>query len=57
LFCTAGNGTITVLSSGPNPKILAVNDMGEGTFATPAAVDGTLYVRTHNRLLAFGLRQ
>lgn len=57
LFCTAGNGIITVLSSGPNPKILAVNDMGEGTYATPAAVDGTLYVRTHKRLLAFGLRQ
>ncbi len=57
LFCTAGNGRITVLSLGPPPKILAVNDMGEGIYATPAIVDGTLYVRTHKRLFAFGLEQ
>jgi hypothetical protein len=55
LFCTAGNGRITVLSLGPRPEILAVNDMGEPTYATPAAVDGTLYVRTHTKLFAFGL--
>jgi len=55
LFCTAGNGRITVLSLGPKPKILAVNDIGEGTYATPAIVDGILYVRTHKRLYAFGL--
>ena len=54
LFSTAGNGRITVLSLGPKPKILAVNDMGDGTYATPAIVDGTLYVRTHKRLYAFG---
>ncbi len=56
LFSTAGDGTITVLSLGTKPKILAVNDMGEGTYATPAIVDGTLYVRTHRKLFAFGLR-
>ena len=55
LFCTAGNGRITVLSLGPKPKILAVNDMGDDTYATPAVVDDTLYVRTHKRLFAFGL--
>lgn len=55
LFCTAGNGRITVLSLGPKPKTLAVNDMGDRTYATPAIVDGILYVRTHKRLFAFGL--
>jgi outer membrane protein assembly factor BamB len=55
LYSTAGDGTISVLSLGPKPKTLAVNDMGEGTYATPAIVDGTLYVRTHERLFAFGL--
>ncbi len=55
LFSTAGDGHITVLSLGLKPKILAVNDMGDGTYATPAIVDGTLYVRTHTRLFAFGL--
>jgi outer membrane protein assembly factor BamB len=56
LFSTAGDGTITVMSLGPNPGILAVNDMQDGTYATPAIVDSTLYVRTHQRLFAFGLR-
>ena len=54
LFSTAGNGTISVLSLGPKPKVLAVNRMPDPTYATPAIVDGTLYVRTHQRLYAFG---
>ncbi len=54
LFCTAGNGTITVLSPGPKPTIIAVNEMQEETYATPAIVDGVLYLRTHSKLFAFG---
>ena len=54
LYSTAGNGTISVLTLGPEPKLLAVNDLGEPTYATPAIVDGTIYVRTHSRLYAFG---
>jgi outer membrane protein assembly factor BamB len=55
LFVTSGEGQITVISLGPEPKFLASNDMGEPTYATPAIVDGTLYVRTHTRLSAFAL--
>jgi outer membrane protein assembly factor BamB len=55
LFSVAGNGTITVMSLGAKPKILAVNDIGDDTYATPAIVDGILYVRTHKKLYAFGL--
>ena len=54
LFSTAGDGTITVLSLEPKPRILAVNRMGDRTYATPAVVDGVLYVRTHKTLYAFG---
>ena len=54
LYSTAGNGTISVMELGPRPKLLAVNDMRDRTYATPAAVDGVLYVRTHSRLYAFG---
>ena len=54
LFSTAGDGHISVLSLGAKPTILAVNDMGDNTYATPAVVDGILYVRTHSRLYAFG---
>ncbi len=54
VFSTAGNGRISVLTLGPKPKVLAVNDMGDDTYATPAIVDGVVYVRTHSRLYAFG---
>lgn len=54
LFATAGDGQISVLSLGARPRVLSVNNMGEATYATPAAVDGKLYVRTHAHLYAFG---
>jgi outer membrane protein assembly factor BamB len=57
LFSLAGNGRITVLSLGPKPRILASNELGEDTYASPAIVDGTIYIRTHTRLYAFGLKE
>lgn len=53
LYSTAGDGTISVLSLGPKPKILAVNKMDGRTYATPAVSDSVLFVRTHKRLYAF----
>ncbi len=53
LFTTAGNGAISVLQLGEQPKVLAVNEMNDNTYATPAIVDGVLYVRTHTKLYAF----
>ncbi len=53
LFTVSGDGRITVLTLGPNPKILATNDMTDEVYATPAIVDGTIYVRTHAALFAF----
>lgn len=52
LFTTSGDGKISVLTLGPNPKILSTNDMEDNVFATPAIVDGVIYVRTHHRLYA-----
>jgi outer membrane protein assembly factor BamB len=54
LFATAGDGTVTVISLGPKPQILARNKMGDAVYATPAVADGKLYVRTHSSLSAFG---
>ncbi|MEM7559429.1 MAG: hypothetical protein AAF394_09915, partial [Planctomycetota bacterium] len=54
LFSTAGDGTISVLSLGAKPKVLQVNSMGDRCYATPACNDGVLYIRTHQRLYAFG---
>ncbi|MEO2020477.1 MAG: PQQ-binding-like beta-propeller repeat protein, partial [Pirellulaceae bacterium] len=53
LFTTSGAGRITVFSLGPRPRILAANDLDAPVYATPAIVDGTIYVRTHSRLFAF----
>ena len=54
IYCSAGDGKISVLMLGENPKILATNDLGSNVYATPAIVDGTIYVRTHRALYAFG---
>lgn len=53
LYITAGDGQISVVTTGPDPKILATNDMQQKTFATPAIVGGVIYVRTHDTLFAF----
>lgn len=53
LYSASGDGTIAVVRLGKRPKILARNKLGERTYATPAVVDGVLYVRTHESLFAF----
>jgi outer membrane protein assembly factor BamB len=55
IYSAAGDGRISVLTLGADPEILAVNDMQENVYATPAIVDGTIYVRTHSALFAFRL--
>jgi len=47
-------GTIYVLKSASDFEILTTVDTGEPIQATPAVVDGTIYVRTQTSLLAFG---
>ena len=37
-------------------KVLAVNDLNDLSYATPAIADGRLYVRTRATLYCFGLR-
>ena len=54
LYTVAGDGHVSVLTLGPEPEILAINDMQDGVYATPAIVNGTIYVRTHSALFAFG---
>ena len=54
IYAIAGDGRISVLTLGANPEILAVNDMQDRVYATPAIVGGAIYVRTHSALFAFG---
>jgi len=57
IFSLAGNGQVSVIRLGPRPAILAVNDLEEETYASPAVVDGVIYIRTHSRLYAFGKKK
>lgn len=52
LFCASENGTVYVLATGPEFKMLAGNRMGHPCFATPAISQGVLYFRTTESLLA-----
>jgi outer membrane protein assembly factor BamB len=48
-------GRLTVVSAKPEWRVLATSDFGEDTYATPAIVDGRIYLRTAGHLYCFGL--
>ena len=52
-LCSASGIVSTIDVSGDTPRQLARNDLAEPILATPAIVDGTLYVRTASQLYAF----
>jgi len=43
-----------VLAAGRAPLVLARNDLGVRTIASPAVSDGRIYVRTDSQLIAIG---
>jgi hypothetical protein len=43
-----------VLKPGPDWEVIATNDLGEDTNATPAIADSRLYIRTHQAMYCFG---
>ena len=47
-------GTVVVVQAGDQFKILAQNKIGERINATPALVDGNVYLRTAKHVMAFG---
>ena len=55
IFMGSVGGDVAVLSAAPEWEVLAVNELDEPVYATPAISDGRIYVRTQNRLYAFGL--
>jgi outer membrane protein assembly factor BamB len=56
IYTASTRGVVSVLKVGDTLKILAQNDLGERIGATPAIVDGKIYVRTDKHLFAFGLK-
>ena len=49
----SAEGRIAVIEAGPELRVLRVNDLDEEIFATPALVDGAVFVRTGSRLHCF----
>src|SRR5262249_31962303 len=54
LYLTSQAGHIVVVQAESDLAILAVNDLDEECFATPAVAPGRLYIRTRSALWCFG---
>jgi outer membrane protein assembly factor BamB len=54
IYIASVEGVVVVLEAGEKLNILATNKLDGGILATPAIVDGKIYVRTESHLYAFG---
>jgi outer membrane protein assembly factor BamB len=54
LIIASGDGMVSVLTAGDHLDVLARNDLGEAIRASPALINGVLYIRTPSGLSAFG---
>ena len=56
LYFSSERGAVSVLPPGGDLTPIAVNDLAEDTYATPAFADGKIYIRTVEALYAFGTK-
>jgi len=54
IILASEKGKIVVVRAGKDWEVLAVNDLNEDTFATPALLSGKIYIRTLEALYCFG---
>jgi outer membrane protein assembly factor BamB len=54
IYVASDGGTVIVFEPGDRYHRLAKNDFDEGILATPALVEGKIYLRTQGHLYAFG---
>lgn len=55
IYTSSQSGQVSVIRAGPEWELLTVNQMDDEVFATPAPVDGRLYLRTKSALYCFGI--
>jgi outer membrane protein assembly factor BamB len=55
IYFASDRGTITVVKAGASLEVLAENKLNTPVFASPAIVDGAMYIRSSGQLWAFGL--
>jgi len=53
VFLVSEEGKVSVLKASPQWEVLAVNDLGEETYATPAISGERLFIRTRSTLYGF----
>jgi len=53
IFVVSSSGKVTVLKAGAQWEVLAMNDLGEECWATPAIAGSKIYIRTRNSLYSF----
>lgn len=54
VFVLSETGMVSVLRAGPEWEILSMVKLDDGGYATPALVDGRVYLRTDTRIYCFG---
>lgn len=54
VFLIGEGGAVSVLKAAGDWQILAVNELDDEVFATPAIADGRIYIRTRSALYCFG---
>ena len=54
VFLIGEAGAVSVLKAGGDWQVLAVNELDDECFATPAIADGRIYIRTRSALYCFG---
>jgi outer membrane protein assembly factor BamB len=55
VYMVSQNGLVSVLEAGGSLESLALNDLDELCYATPAIADGRIYLRTGSSLYCFGI--
>jgi outer membrane protein assembly factor BamB len=54
VFLIGQGGQVSVLKAAGDWEVLAVNELDDECYATPAIADGRIYIRTRSALYAFG---
>ena len=54
LYCITRKGEVVVIKAAPTYELLAVNPLGEESYATPALADERMYLRSYSHLISIG---
>jgi hypothetical protein len=56
VYLASEKGLVTILEAGAQPKPRATVDFGDAIYATPALLEGRVYLRTGGKLFSFAAK-